>query len=98
MPHPRDIVPFGGKWHGREEVKQFFSTMHDYTQFKQVALQEYVAQNDKVIVIGHIKVLVKPTDREYENDLVAVYTLENGKVKEMRDFMDTVPAIDAFRG
>lgn len=98
MPHPREIVPFGGKWQGREEVGKFFATMHDYTEFKQVALQEFVAQNDKVIVLGHIKVLVKPTEREYENDLVAVWTVENGKVKQMRDFMDTVQAVSAFRG
>ena len=96
MPHPREIVPYGGKWQGRQEVAKFFSTMHDYAEFKQVQLQEYVAQNDKVIVLGHIKVMAKPSDRQYENDLVAVWTVQNGKVKQMRDFMDTVPAIEAF--
>ena len=96
MPHPQEIVPYGGKWQGREEVAKFFSVMHDYAEFQQVQLQEYIAQNDKVIVLGHIKVKAKPSDRQYENDLVAVWTIENGKVKQMRDFMDTVPAIEAF--
>lgn len=96
MPHPPEIVPYGGKWQGREEVAKFFSVMHDYAEFQQVQLQEYIAQNDKVIVLGHIKVKAKPSDRQYENDLVAVWTIENGRVKQMRDFMDTVPAIEAF--
>lgn len=96
MPHPREIVPYGGKWQGRQQVAAFFSVMHDHAEFKQVQLQEYVAQNDKVIVLGHIKVMAKPSNREYENDLVAVWTIRNGKVTQMRDFMDTVPAIDAF--
>jgi uncharacterized protein len=96
MPHPQEIVPYGGKWQGRDKVAEFFHVMHDHAEFKQVQLQEYVAQNDKVIVLGHIKVMAKPVDREYENDLVAVWTVKDGKVKQMRDFMDTAPAVAAF--
>ena len=96
MPHPRTIVPYGGKWQGKKEVAKFFSIMHDFTEVQQVQLQEYIAQNDKVIVLGHIKLKAKPSDRDYENDLVAVWTVQDGKVKQMRDFMDTVPAIEAF--
>ena len=104
MPHPQEIVPYGGKWQGREQVAKFFSVMHDHAEFQQVQLQEYIAQNDKVIVLGHIKVKAQPgghagspsAHRQYENDLVAVWTIQNGKVRQMRDFMDTVPAIEAF--
>ena len=97
MPHPKETVPYGGKWQGREEVAQFFSVMHDSTEVRQVQLQEYISQNDKVIVLGHMKLKAKPSDREYENDLAAVWTVQNGRVKQMRDFMDTVPAIEAFK-
>ncbi|MEB3122722.1 MAG: nuclear transport factor 2 family protein [Microcystis aeruginosa BS13-02] len=97
MPHPRDQVPFGGIWKGVEEVKQFFMTTHDCAQFKQVQIQEYIAQEDKVVVIGHNKVMAKPTGKEYENDFVAVWTVQYGKIKEMRDFMDTVQAVTAFQ-
>jgi ketosteroid isomerase-like protein len=98
MPFPKEIVPFGGKWQGREEVKKFFAVMHDNAEVQQFALQDYIAQNDKVVVIGHNKVLAKPVGRAYENDFVAVWTVENGKVKQMRDFMDTAQAVAAFRG
>ncbi|GCL48312.1 nuclear transport factor 2 family protein [Microcystis aeruginosa] len=97
MPHPRDQVPFGGIWKGVEEVKQFFMTTHDCAQFKQVQIQDYIAQEDKVVVIGHNKVMAKPTGKEYENDFVAVWTVQYGKIKEMRDFMDTVQAVTAFQ-
>jgi hypothetical protein len=40
--------------------------------------------------------MAKPVNREYENDLVAVWTVKDGKVKQMRDFMDTAPAVAAF--
>lgn len=96
MPHPRDLVPFGGKWQGKEEVKKFFGVMHDTVQMKGVELQEFIADQDKVVVIGHIKALALPTKKEYENDLVAVWTIENGKIKGMRDFMDTAQAVEAF--
>jgi ketosteroid isomerase-like protein len=97
MPHPRELVPFGGKWQGKEEVKKFFATMHDSVQVKGFDLQEFLADQDKVIVIGHMKGVALPTGKEYENDLVAVWTVENGKIKGMRDFMDTVQAIEAFK-
>lgn len=97
MPHPRNQVPFGGIWKGIEEVKQFFMTTHDCAQFKQVQIQDYIAQEDKVVVIGHNKVMAKPTGKEYENDFVAVWTVQYGKIREMRDFMDTVQAVTAFQ-
>jgi len=98
MPHPREIVPFGGIWRGREEVGKFFAVTHEYTEFKKVELREYIAQNNKVVVLGYTKVLVRANQREYDNELVAIWTVENGKIKQMRDFMDTVPAVSAFRG
>ncbi|BFM38828.1 nuclear transport factor 2 family protein [Synechocystis sp. LKSZ1] len=97
MPHPRELVPFGGIWKGVEEVKQFFITTHNSAQFKQTQLQDYIAQADKVVVVGHNKVVAKPTGKEYENDFVAVWTVQDGKIKEMRDFMDTVQAVAAFQ-
>jgi ketosteroid isomerase-like protein len=97
MPHPRDQVPFGGIWQGVDEVKQFLMTTHSCAQFKQVQLQEYIAQGDKVVVIGHNKVIAKPTGKEYANDFVAVWTVQDGKIKEMRDFMDTAQAVAAFQ-
>jgi ketosteroid isomerase-like protein len=96
MPHPRDVVPFGGKWQGKEEVKKFFGVMHDTVQMKGVELQEFVTEGNKVVVIGHMKAVALPTGKEYENDLVAVWTVEQGKIKGMRDFMDTVQGIKAF--
>ena len=72
-------------------------TTHDCAQFKQVQIQDYIAQEDKVVVIGHNKVMAKSTGREYENDFVAVWTVQYGKIKEMRDFMDTVQAVTAFQ-
>lgn len=96
MPHPREIVPFGGKWQGKEEVKKFFAVMHDTVQMKGFDLQEFIVDKNKVVVIGRMKAVAIATGKEYENDLVAVWTVENGKIKGMRDFMDTVQGIGAF--
>jgi len=96
MPHPRNVVPFGGKWKGKEEVTKFFQVMHDTVQVKGFELQEFLADKNKVIVIGKMKGVAISTGKEYENDLVAVWTVENGKIKGMRDFMDTVQGIGAF--
>jgi len=96
MPHPREVVPFGGIWSGRDQVGQFFKVTHDCSEFKKVELKEFIAQNDKVVVIGYTEVLVKSNNRLYGNDLVAIWTIDNQKIKKMKDYMDTAPAVLAF--
>ena len=39
--------------------------------------------NSQTIVLSHIKLKAKLSDRQYENDLVAVWTVRDGNVKDV---------------
>ncbi len=97
-PFPRDIVPHGGKWHGREGVKEFLFNLNKNVEFQQFELKNFIAQDNNVAVVGHFKVLVKATGRYYEPDTVVIWTVEDGKIKQFREFTDTTEAVFAFRG
>jgi uncharacterized protein len=96
-PFPRDIVPHGGKWHGRDGVREFFLILNKNVEFQQFDLQNFIAQDNQVAVVGHFKVLVKATGRYYEPDTVVIWTVEDGKIRQFREFTDTTEAVSAFR-
>ena len=50
---------------------------------------EYVAQGDRVMVIGFAKGKVKATNKTFEDDWVFAVTVRNGKLTNIREYIDT---------
>ncbi len=90
-------VPTGGIRHGREQVGQFFQTLSDTQEVRQFELREFVAQDDKVIALGHYAWHVKSTGREWESDFAHVCSVRDGKVTRFQEYTDTAALGDAFR-
>jgi uncharacterized protein len=90
-------VPGGGNWHGREQVGQFFQTLSDTEEVRQFEPREFVAQDDKVVALGHYAWHVKSTGREWESDFAHVFTVRDGRVTGFQEYTDTAALADAFR-
>jgi ketosteroid isomerase-like protein len=50
---------------------------------------EYVAQGDRVLVVGFAKGKVKATNKTFEDNWVFAITVRNGKVTNIREYIDT---------
>jgi ketosteroid isomerase-like protein len=50
---------------------------------------EYVAQGDRVLVVGFAKGKVKATNRTFEDHFVFAITVRNGKLTNIREYVDT---------
>jgi uncharacterized protein len=50
---------------------------------------EYVAQGDRVMVIGFARGSIKATNKTFEDDWVFAITVRNGKVTSIREYIDT---------
>ena len=50
---------------------------------------EYVAQGDRVMVIGFARGSIKATNRTFEDDWVFAITVRNGKLTNIREYIDT---------
>ena len=90
-------APFGGKRKGKEAVAEFFSQLagaEDITRFEPL---EFIAQGDKVVVIGDSAATVKATGRSYETEWVHVFYMQDGKVHEFQEFFDNAAATKAFQ-
>jgi uncharacterized protein len=50
---------------------------------------EYVAQGDRVLVIGSATGKIKPTNKPFKDDWVFAITVRSGKVANIREYIDT---------
>lgn len=97
LPGPKEVIPFAGTHHGREAVAQFFLKMNETLEFEQLEPREFVAQGDKVVVLGHSRDRMKSTGRTIENEWAAVVTLRDGKVARYQIYEDTAALVSGLR-
>jgi ketosteroid isomerase-like protein len=50
---------------------------------------EYVAQGDRVLVVGFAKGRIKATNRIFEDHFVFAITVKDGKLANIREYIDT---------
>ena len=50
---------------------------------------EYVAQGDRVLVVGFATGRIKATNKTFEDDWVFAITVRDGKVAKIREYVDT---------
>lgn len=88
--------PMGGSYHGHDEIAKFFGLLgesEDITRFEPL---EFVAQNDKVVVLGELAATVTSTGKSYETDWVHVFHVRDGKIAGFAEFFDSAAAEKAF--
>ena len=91
-----DTIPYAGTYQGQQEARRFFETVLSSVDIHEFEPQEFLADRDKVIVTGHLRLTARATGREIDSDFVHVITVSNGKWQRFRDFMNTAVAVAAF--
>jgi uncharacterized protein len=84
-----DNVPFSGTWRGHEQVKKFFSLVFEVQEVVEFEPKEFIAQGDKVVVLGRFLMRVKATGRDSRSDWAHVWTVNAGKVVHMQEYVDS---------
>ncbi|HEV2913215.1 MAG TPA: nuclear transport factor 2 family protein [Pyrinomonadaceae bacterium] len=79
-------APFSGKRSGREQVAGFFRTLADAQDVQQFEPQDFVAQGEKVVALGHYSWRTKSTGRHYAGDWAHVFTFRDGKVVRFHEY------------
>ena len=68
-------APFGGEYDGREQVAAFFGSLAAAEDIQEFTQEDYIAQDDKVVVTGRSNAVVKATGRTYELEYVNLFTV-----------------------
>lgn len=92
-----EVLPFSGTYRGREEVAQFFQKLDNAQEPLRFEPQEFIAEGDKVVVLGQSTWRVKATGQTYDNPFAHVFTVKDGKTVRFQEYNDTAAAEAAYR-
>jgi hypothetical protein len=59
--------------------------------------REFVAQGDRVLVVGFARGRIIATNRTFEDDWVFAITVRNGKLTNIREYIDTQALVRASK-
>jgi uncharacterized protein len=81
--------PLAGTYRGRAGVAGMFQKVSEMLEISFLETREFVAQRDQVLVVCFSGGRVKDTNRMYEHHEVLAFTVRNGKVTNVREYIDT---------
>lgn len=96
LPGAPDVLPFAGLRRGHAQVIEFFKIVGETIEFEQFETREFIAQGDKVIVLGRSLDRMKPTGRVAENEWAAAFILREGKIASYQIYEDTAALVAAL--
>lgn len=94
-PAPAGVLPWGGVHKGRRGAAEF-TAVGESLEPQQFELRDFIAQGNKVAVLGYQKGQAKPTGRPYEIEFVHLWSIRDGKFTEFRVFNDTAALVEAL--
>ena len=85
---PGDAWPLAGTRRGHAGLADLLETASK-TLETSTEPREYVAQGDRVLVVGFARGKVKATNRTFEDHFVFAITVRDGKLTNIREYVDT---------
>jgi ketosteroid isomerase-like protein len=91
-------VPYSGEVNGIQKVRDFFALLAENEENLTFDTREFIAQGDKVVVLGHFSWRIKATNNKYDSDFAHVVNVKNGKISGFHEYVDTAARIRAHTG
>lgn len=88
-------VPTGGERRGKAAVTEFFRILGETTQFERFEPREFIAQGDRVVVLGSYAARTSAGGR-FESEWVMLFAFRGGKIAEFQEFTNTAALNAAF--
>src|SRR5678816_3460592 len=90
-------VPFARTYNGRAGAADFFRQLGENQDPLTFNQREFIAQGDKVVVLGDYVWKVKKNGREFKGDFAHVFTFKDGKAVAFKEFVDTAVISAAYK-
>src|ERR1700735_1547989 len=81
--------PLAGTHHGHAGLAGLLHKASKMVETSYPEPPEFVAQGDRVLVVGFATGKVKATNRTFEDNWVFAITVRNGKLTNVREYIDT---------
>lgn len=83
------IEPVAGTYRGPNDVATFFRKVNETSEFSSFDSREFIAQGDRVVVLGRYKGTARATGRVYDCEWAMAFTVVNGKISKFQEYTDT---------
>ncbi len=90
-------IPFTGKRQGLNQVADFFRILAECQAPREFRPDQYIGQDDQVVVLGHATFTVKATGAEFSGDWCHVFRIAGGKIASFKEYDDTHKAAQAYQ-
>ena len=85
---PGEDWPLAGTRHGHAGLADLLETASKSIETS-TEPREFVAQGDRVLVIGSARGRIKATNKTFEDDWIFAVTVRDGKLTKIREYVDT---------
>ena len=86
---PGEEWPLAGTHRGHAGLADLFQKTFEIVETSFPEPPEFVAQGDRVLVVGFASGKVKATNRTFKDHFVFAITVRNGKLTNIREYVDT---------
>ena len=86
---PGENWPLAGTHRGHAGLEDLLQEANETVETFYPEPPEFVAQGDRVLVIGFAAGRIKATNRRFEDHWIFAITVRNGKVTKIREYIDT---------
>src|ERR1700712_1394404 len=93
---PGEDWPLAGTYRGHAGLAGLLGTASTSIETS-TEPREFVAQGDRVLVVGFARGKIKATNKTFEDDWVFAITVRNGKLTNIREYVDTQALARAAR-
>ena len=89
-------TPFNGKISGKENLVKWLTAYNEAEEMTVFEQDEFIAQGDRVVMLGHSETRGKSTNKEFATNLVHIMTVKDGKVTEFLELFDSAAVEKAY--
>ena len=86
---PGEDWPLAGTHRGHAGLADLLQKASETLETSYPKPPEFVAQGDRVLVVGFATGRIKVTNKTFEDDWVFAITVRNGKLTNIREYIDT---------
>ena len=86
---PGEGWPLAGTYRGQTELAAVLKKASNEVEMRYPTPPEFVAQGDRVLVVGVATGKIKATNKTFEDHWVFDITVRNGKLTNIREYIDT---------
>jgi ketosteroid isomerase-like protein len=91
-------IPFAGDFKTLDEVRSgFFGSLAESQKDQALNPEEFIAQDDKVVMVGRYSGTVTATNKRIDVAVVHIFTIQNGKVTRYMNFTDSARIAEAYK-